>query len=303
MELGSKINDFEYTFDIQKLVGNEDDDTLIIAGAISDSSLDLDGERVDQTSLFKAWKQYLKNPVIRLMHKSEIGAIGRVIPDFTDSKGKVHKTGLVNGVPHIVAMISKAPDLKSIRIKIREGVYSGLSIGGKARSVKKDGIVTLMIKSLLEVSVVDIPSNKNSLFSVVKAACTGDNCPLNKEHIINLEESDIMEQNEIIELVTATVEKTVTEMKQKDDYATLKTSLEAAQSEIADLKKSAMVGAGEKVEEVEKSPAEQIAELKAELDAIKTKPVAKGVQDGEVVEKQGAKDLTTLLIERHYGGK
>ena len=300
MEVGNTINDFEYTFDIEKLVGNEDDDTLIIAGAISDSTIDLDGERVDQTSLFKAWKQYLKNPVIRLMHKSEIGAIGRVIPDFTDSKGKVHKTGLVNGVPHIVAMISKAPDLKSIRIKIREGVYSGLSIGGKARSVKKNGIVTLMIKSLLEVSVVDIPSNKNSLFAVIKSACTGDNCPINKEHIINVEESKIMEAE-----ITELIEKKFSDMKQKDDYATLEASFKAAQSEIADLKKSAMVGAGEKVEEVEKSPAEQIAELKAELEAIKTKPVEKGVQDGEVIEKAAPEPGTIAeqMIVKYYGGK
>lgn len=279
MEIGGTVNEFEYIIDITKIVGNDDD--LIIVGAVSDASEDLDGEIVDQNSLRKAWDQYLKNPVVRLMHDSKIGAIGRVIPEYTDSKGVIHKTGFKGGIPYIVAKISQAADLESVRTKIKEGLYSGLSIGGKARTVRKDGKVTLMIKSLLEISIVDIPSNKNSLFTVVKAACTGDNCPINKESNISKEESNIMEQNEIIEIVT----KTIKEMREAEELSALRKDYEALKADVA---KSAEVKTEVKVddqENVEKSLKDQVAELTATIEKMQTTGVSKGISDGEKVEK------------------
>lgn len=294
MNVGGTINEFEYIIDITKIVGNDDD--LIIVGAVSDASEDLDGEVVDQSSLRKAWDQYLKNPVVRLMHDSKIGAIGRVIPEYTDSNGVIHKTGFKNDVPYIVAKISQAADLESVRTKIKEGLYSGLSIGGKARSVRKDGKVTLMIKSLLEISVVDIPSNKNSLFTVIKAVCTGDDCPMNKESDINTEESKIMESAEIVEIVT----KTIKEMKDADELADLRKDYEALKADVA---KSAETGTENEPEDVIKGLTEQITALKADIEEMKTKPMQKGAQDGENTEK-GVKEPEAVIdtIMARIGG-
>ena len=294
MKIGGSVNAFEYVMDIAKIVGN--DDELIIVGAVSDASEDLDGECVDQNSLRKAWDQYLKNPVVRLMHDSKIGAIGRVIPEYTDSNGVIHKTGFKNDIPYIVAKISQAADLESVRTKIKEGLYAGLSIGGKARSVNKDGKVTLMIKSLLEISVVDIPSNKNSLFTVVKAVCTGEQCQKNTESKIT-EESKIMEQE-----ITELIEKKFSEL--KDIEAANATSVA-----YADLQKKYEALVAEKVEvepeeAVEKSLTEQVAELTATIEAMKSTGIQKGVQDGEVIEKgvETPTDLTSQIITKYYGG-
>lgn len=287
MESGSKINKFEYIIDIHKL-GNDSDD-LIIAGAVSDATVDLDGEVVDQNSLRKAWDKYLKNPVLRLMHDSKIGAIGRVIPEFTDSSGVVHKTGWRDGVPYIVAMISKAPDMESVRTKIKEGIFCGLSIGGRAKSVVKNGKSQLFIRDLLEISVVDIPSNGNSLFTVVKSACVGDDCPVR-----NTMEVDNMEKEEIVEIVT----KTISEIKAADDLIALQKKYDALLASKTDQK----VEADPEVDVVKKLT-EKIEAMQTELDAMKTTPIQKGIQDGEKEIEKGATDITSAIMARHYGSE
>lgn len=291
MELSTKSNLFEYVVDIQKL-SNDSDDDLIIAGAVSDANEDLDGEYVDQGSLKKAWDKYLKNPVIRLMHDDKLGAIGKVIPQFTSIDGKVHKTGFVNGEPHIVAIISKAPDMESIRTKIREGIYSGLSIGGRAKKITKQGKTSLVIRDLLEISVVDIPSNGNAFFTVVKAACVGDNCPINKETVYG---DIIMEKEEIVEIVT----KTLSEMKATDDLIVL-------QKKYDDLKKSIDTPQTEaKVDhevDVIKTLTDKIEAMQTDIAEMRGTPIQKGVQDGVVPVEKAATDITSQILARHYGG-
>ena len=295
MEIGGSINDFEYIVDITKLTGNDADD-LIICGAISDASEDLDGETVDQSSLQKAWNQYLKNPVIRLMHDSKLGAIGRVIPEYTDSDGVIHKTGIFKGVPFIVAKISNAADLDSVRTKIREGIFSGLSIGGKGRSVNKNGRTTLFIKSLFEVSVVDVPSNKNSLFSVVKMACVGENCKINKKSKIT---EDLNMEQEILDII----EKKFSDMNESQKYTDLTEKYAILEKNYSDLKATKTEPEGEvKTEQVEKSLAEQVTELKAEIESMKTTPVQKSVQDGDAVIEKSADAPIDRIMQTFYGG-
>lgn len=291
METGSKINKFEYTMDIHKLSNDSDD--LIIAGAVSDATVDLDGESVDQGSLHKAWDKYLKNPVVRLMHDSKIGAIGRVIPEFTDSEGVIHKTGWRDGVPYIVAMISKAPDMESIRTKIREGIYCGLSIGGRGKSVVKNGKTQLMIRDLLEVSVVDIPSNGNSLFAVVKSACIGDNCPITEINEETLNGGNDMDEKDIVEIV----EKTISEMKVADDYVVLQKKYDALLASQTDTE----VKVKPEIDVI-KALNDKVETLTSEIAEMRGTPIQKGVQDGEKVEKSAPTDITSQIVARHYGG-
>ena len=180
--------DFEYVLQLEKLEST-DPNRLIIAGMASTGVIDHDGERIDMDSLRGQFDKYMKNPVIRFMHGKDNrnpDAIGKVIPEFTDAKGKVWKTEFRKNGPFIIAEISNADDVKSIRTKIAEKNLRGLSIGGRAKRTKvydpeiEKDINSITVMRWNETSVVDLPANPEGFFEVLKMACTGANCPLDK---------------------------------------------------------------------------------------------------------------------------
>lgn len=189
MEAKENDNNFEYILNLQKLETG-DDSRLIIAGVCSSGDIDHDGERVDMDSLRSQFLKYMENPVIRFFHGKDgrnPDAIGRAIPEYTDPTGKVWKTEFRDTGPFIVAEISQADDVASIRTKIVEKNLRGLSIGGRAKRIKawdatlgKD-VNNVIVSRWNETSVVDLPASKTSYFEVLKAACTGDNCPFNAD--------------------------------------------------------------------------------------------------------------------------
>lgn len=195
MDIEKEDDNFEYVLKLEKLeTGN--DNRLIIAGVCSSGDIDHDGERVDMDSLKSQFLKYMENPVIRFFHGKDgrnPDAIGKAIPEYTDPSGKTYKTEFTDSGPFIVAEISQAEDVASIRTKIVEKNLRGLSIGGRAKRVKvwdatlgKD-VSNVIVSRWNETSVVDLPASKTSYFEVLKAACTGDNCPNNIELI---EETD-----------------------------------------------------------------------------------------------------------------
>ena len=189
MEDQENDNNFEYILNLEKLETG-DENRLIIAGMCSSGDIDHDGERVDMDSLKSQFLKYMENPVIRFFHGKDgrnPDAIGRAIPEYTDPTGKVWKTEFRDTGPFIVAEISQAEDVSSIRTKIVEKNLRGLSIGGRAKRVKawdatlgKD-VNNVIVSRWNETSVVDLPASKTSYFEVLKAACTGDNCPFNND--------------------------------------------------------------------------------------------------------------------------
>ena len=184
-------SDFEYILELEKLETG-DENRLIIAGVCSSGDIDHDGERIDMDSLHSQFLKYMENPVIRFFHGKDArnpDAIGKVIPEYVDSENKVWKTEFRPEGPFIVAEISQAPDVASIRTKIIEKNLKGLSIGGRAKRVKvydselgKD-VNNVIVSRWNETSVVDLPASKTSYFEVLKAACVGENCPINTEPI------------------------------------------------------------------------------------------------------------------------
>jgi hypothetical protein len=158
---------WEYNLTVEKLASDRGGD-LYIAGYASNGNEDEDGEVMDLDSLKKVYSEYMKNPVIKLMHDKVPqwkGAIGRVVPDYTDLEGNIHKTSF-SSKPYLVIKLAKGlPEW--IYSSVEEGIYKGLSIGGKL--AMKIGN-KLYVKSWLETSLVDIPSAKGSFVNVLKAA-------------------------------------------------------------------------------------------------------------------------------------
>ncbi len=176
---------WEYNLSVEKLAADPNGD-LYIAGYASNGNVDEDGEVMDLDSLRSVYKQYMENPVIKLMHDKVPqwkGAIGRVVPEYTDVEGIVHKTSF-GSKPYLVIKLARGlPEW--IYSSVKDGVYKGLSIGGKL--AKKVGN-RLYVKSWLETSLVDIPSAKGSFVEVLKAA--GESSTLQEEEPIK--ESEVI---------------------------------------------------------------------------------------------------------------
>jgi len=180
-------NEFNYQGELTK-IEKADDGNVYIAGICTTEKMDHDGEVVDLNEVRKVWEDYMTNPVIKYMHsKAEHNkaAVGVVVPSYTDSTGKMWKTEFTDSGPFIVCKISNAPDTDSIRTKVEEGIIKGFSIGGRARRVKmfdptlQKDVNRVITTRISEISLVDLPANPDSFFSVLKAACVGDNCPIN----------------------------------------------------------------------------------------------------------------------------
>lgn len=158
---------WEYGLTIEKLASDRDGN-LYIAGYASNDMQDEDGEVMDLDTLKSVYKQYMKNPVIKFMHDKSPqwkGAIGTVVPEYTDSDGTVHKTAF-SQKPYLVIKLAKGLPTWMVD-SVEQGIYKGLSVGGKL--AKKVGN-RLYVKSWLETSLVDVPSAKGSFVDVLKAA-------------------------------------------------------------------------------------------------------------------------------------
>jgi hypothetical protein len=313
----SKTGEFEYTLEFKKIA---DKDDLIIAGYASSESIDSHGQIMDMDSMKKAWSTYMKNPVIRFMHGLDKvpGAIGRVIDEYTDLSGTTHRTNFDGERPFVVAKISNSPDIHDIRVKIREGLYTGLSVHGIAKKIVEYSktlgrmVERLFVKSLQEISVVDIAANQDSFFTVLKMACEGDSCGIdtgNDDRRDPIRETDIIIKGDgnmgefTKEAMSAMIKDTIRDMTQEDQLISkaaahdalateniqLKASLQTATNDLAALtsefetfKKSAgKEGAGAADAEAMKT---ELADLKGKLETLSSAPFFKAQlgQDGQV---------------------
>jgi hypothetical protein len=141
---------------IQK--GADDREYLEVYGVATSEALDSQGDIVDMDAVQKALPDYLKFGNIREMHKAS-------------AVGTITKTEIRDGKLHIWA---KIVDRDAIT-KVREGVYKGFSIGGKAlkavwETMQDSGKRVRRVVDLLmnEISLVDRPSNPESLLLLFK---------------------------------------------------------------------------------------------------------------------------------------
>jgi len=143
---------------------SEQDGHLIIEGWASTKAVDRADEVVEPEAFTNGIAAYLDNPILRYQH--EPGAIGKTLSATIDPLGGFW----------IKAMLSKAKDVEDIVTKIKEGILKAFSIGfrpiGEPEIV--DGISHWKALELYEVSIVDIPCNRECLFSVAKGVQYGN---------------------------------------------------------------------------------------------------------------------------------
>jgi len=126
-----------------------DDGSLMVSGIASTEAVDADGEIVTADAMRKALPSYLQSGTVREMHQPI--AAGQPISAHVDDEGKTHFTAKIIDVGTIA--------------KIKSGVLKGFSIGGKALKKAGNKITELLLK---DISVVDLPNNPESFFTVIK---------------------------------------------------------------------------------------------------------------------------------------
>jgi HK97 family phage prohead protease len=159
------------------VVEKADTNSLVVEGYANTT----DKDRHSDIVLQEAWSKgglenYLKNPIILAFHDHS-KPIGMMIDYFLDGKGL-----------KIVAEISKAAG--NIYDLVKEGILRSFSIGFAVKDADYDPKTDLFVikdLELYEVSVVSVPANPHSVFSVRKSFETEEDFNKFKEEFIHMD--------------------------------------------------------------------------------------------------------------------
>jgi HK97 family phage prohead protease/HK97 family phage major capsid protein len=146
-----------------------DDQSVYIEGYASTVDIDRHGDVVPTSVWEKGMTNYLKNPIILAYHDHS-NPVGRMVEHKTDSKGL-----------WIKARISTAA--KQFQL-IKDGILTAFSIGFRVLDAEyKSDAEVFLIKDLelVEISVVSVPANQNTLFDLSKAFDTPEEYKRYKE--------------------------------------------------------------------------------------------------------------------------
>lgn len=137
--------------------------SIVIEGYASTNDIDRSGDVVSSNVWEKGLENYLKNPIILAYH-DYTKPIGRMLEHRADKKGL-----------WIKARISSAAE--DVFNLVKDGVMTAFSIGFRILDAEYNQIAEVfLIKEieLHEISVVPVPCNQNTLFSLSKAFETAE---------------------------------------------------------------------------------------------------------------------------------
>ena len=138
-------------------------DSVTIEGYASTNDVDRHGDIVPASVWEAGIKNYLKNPVILAYHKHN-EPVGRMTDHKVDDKGLFVK-----------ARISAAAE--DVFNLVKDGVLTAFSIGFRIVDAEYNSALELFVVKELElheISVVSVPANQNTLFSLSKAFDTAE---------------------------------------------------------------------------------------------------------------------------------
>ena len=137
------------------------DKKLKIAGYANTTAKDRVGDVVTAQAWAKGVENYRRNPVLLYQHKHE-NPIGRVDKITVDKKGIF-----------VEASVSDAAEQNhGVQTLIKDGALKSFSVGFRVKDGKynrEDDSMMITDVELLEISVVSVPCNQDSLFSIRKS--------------------------------------------------------------------------------------------------------------------------------------
>ena len=138
-------------------------DSIMIEGYASTNDVDRQGDIVPASVWTAGMENYLKNPVILAYHE-HCEPIGRMVEHRIDEKGL-----------WIKARISAAAE--DVFNLVKDGVLTAFSIGFRIVDAEYNSAAELFVVKELElheISVVSVPANQNTIFSLSKAFNTAE---------------------------------------------------------------------------------------------------------------------------------
>jgi len=156
---------------------NEPSDSVYIEGYASTTDIDRQGDVVPASVWEAGIKNYLKNPIILAQHDYD-DPVGRMVQHRVDS------TGL-----WVKARISAAAEIFNL---VKDGVVTAFSVGFRVMDAEYNAATELFVikqLELVEISIVSVPANQNTLFSLSKAFDDADEYKIFKQQFAPESES------------------------------------------------------------------------------------------------------------------
>ena len=291
----NKVLFINSTFTKQLPKVDEGMESIYIEGYASTNDVDRSSD-VIPTSVWEAGIQnYLKNPIILAQHDHD-DPIGRMVDYKIDSKGL-----------WIKARISAAAEIFKL---VKDEVVTAFSVGFRVLDAEYNAAAEVfMVKGLelVEISVVSVPCNQNTLFSLSKAFSDADEYKEFKSQFAPKSESakgletsteaDSKSQKEV-EMTQDEIKQMVAEATAKAmaEHATAKSLADAQEAEVQSRIKAAVAaatptvvqtvdtGAEKLLAEVEKRFAEQASSTKSVLEGL-TAALAEKSAEIEAIQK------------------
>ena len=249
-------------------------DSIYIEGYASTVDIDRSDDVIPSSVWDAGIQNYLKNPIILAQHDHD-DPIGRMTEHRIDSRGL-----------WIKARISAAAEIFSL---VKDGVVTAFSVGFRIKDAEYNAVAELFVikeLELVEISVVSVPCNQNTLFSLSKAFSDADEYKKFKTQFTTQSDSakglesstDVnsksqkefeMTEEQIKQMVADATAKALAEM------ATAKSLADAQEADVQARIKAAVAlatpsttGADTLMAEVEKRFADQAASTKSVLDGL-----------------------------------
>jgi len=287
-----------------KVKAGGDENTITVEGYANTTTKDRQGDII----LEEAWTKggldnYLKNPIVLAYHNPE-KPIGEVTDYGVNNKGL-----------HVTAEISKAAG--DVYTLIREGVLKAFSVGFRVEDADYDKDTDIfVIKNLemYELSVVSIPANADSIFSVRKSFETEEDYIQFKQNYTIQESAASAVVPELEQAVTPdntldknledtqVIKPVIKENKKVEENTFTKEELEAAQTKAVEdalaaieAKKAKDAEIAALVAEVGKSSEERlVADFEAKL-AEKDATVAAAIEEFRNEAKEKASEIEAFM--------
>lgn len=252
MDITNKVFylDSQFTKELPK--ADEPIDSIYISGYASANVPDRDGDIIPSSTWEKGMENYLKNPIV-LAHHDRDDPAGRVVEHKIDSKGLWVK-----------ARISAAAEIFNL---VKDGVLTAFSVGFRVLDAEYNAAAELFVikeLELIEISIVSIPCNQDTLFSLSKS--------LKTEEDINSFKSLFMQKETPAKgLEPSVAENSITKKEIGMDPKQLEKMLADAAEKAANAATKALLDA----QAAEKAAAKAAADKAAEMEELVAKALAK----------------------------
>lgn len=142
----------------KSMPADSEDQSIFIEGYANTVDIDRAGDVILESAWAPGIKNYLKNPIVLAYHDHD-DPIGRMVDYKVDAKG-------------FWVRIRISPAAEEVYNLIKDGVLTAFSVGLRVNDATYDSMTDIFVIKeieLLEISVVSVPCNQESTFSLAKS--------------------------------------------------------------------------------------------------------------------------------------